>query len=97
MTRVRPTAGIRATNSCTSAAVPSRDRRCRPRTSCRSATRRASESVEKNCGVEVEHRVELQQDGHGERSLIVLELIDIARRQFEYLRQCELGQVAFFA
>ena len=40
--------------------------------------------------VEIELGVELEKDGDRQRSLIVLELIDITGGEFERLRQCGL-------
>lgn len=49
-------------------------------------------SEERN--VEVEGRTQFQQHGDGQRALIALELVEVARRQVERDRQRGLGQSA---
>lgn len=53
--------------------------------------------VGKALHVHAEHGVDLEQHGHGERALVLLDLVQVAGRQVERARQRHLGHAALLA
>jgi len=55
------------------------------------------EALRRDAEIEAERGVERQQHLHGQRPLIILQLVEIAQRNAEPLRQSSLGQALLFA